>query len=185
MSHSMDGYDDPHGIGRWDKGVTDSVEDVLRYGRREPTARELDAMNAQRSESAHERDAELYSSKFGTKIVQVRIAGANARTYAYEVPRTEDVSLGDWVEIPGNVVNEFGSFGVVKGFGRQGYNGPLKMIVRKIDEPDELMIRMSVVKTKDQAAKIYDAALDAGWGDGELSALKVLGEQRLKSRGVR
>jgi hypothetical protein len=170
----MGGYDDPHGAGRWDKGSV-----------REPTERELEAMNSEPSETAHERDAEKYSSKFGTKIVQVRIAGANERTYAYEVPLGTDLAIGDWVTLPGNVVNEHGGFGVVKRFGREGYNGPLKNIVAKIDEPDELEIRMSVVKTKNQAADIYDEAVTAGWRGQRLTDLAVIGEQRLKARGVR
>jgi hypothetical protein len=153
---------------------------------REPTEAELDAMNREPSMTAHEEDAERYSSKFGTKIVQVRIAGATARrTYAYEVPRGLDITLGDWVTLPGNVVNEHGGFGVVKGFGRDGYDGPLKMIVKVIREPHELMIKMSVVKAKDQAAKIYDEAVALGWpGDKLLSLIKV-GQDRLKARGVR
>lgn len=180
MSHSMDGYDDPYA-----RGVTDSVEDTLLYGKREPTDRELDAMNAQRSETAHERDAEHYGP-FGDKVVQVRIAGATAkRTYAYEVPFEVDVRIGDWVTLPGNVVNEHGGFGIVKAFGRDGYRGPLKSIVAKIPEPSLLMIRMSVVKTKDQAAKIYDEAMAEGVSREELVKMIKVGQDRLKARGVR
>jgi hypothetical protein len=152
---------------------------------REPTEAELDAMNREPSMTAHEEDAERYGP-MGDKVVQVRIAGATARrTYAYEVPRTLDIAPGDWVTLPGNVVNEHGGFGVVKGFGRDGYDGPLKMIVKVIREPHELMIKMSVVKTKDQASKIYDEAVALGWpGDKLLSLIKV-GQDRLKARGVR
>ena len=180
MSHSMGGYDDPYGR----EPVTDSVEDALLYGR-EPTDRELSAMNAERSETAHERDRETYDV-FTDRVVQVRIAGATARrTYAYEVPRGTDANLGDWVTLPGNVVNEHGGFGVVKGFGRDGYKGPLKAITGVIPEPDELMIKMSVVKTKDAAAKIYDQAVAEGWTGGDLLELIEVGESRLKARGVR
>ncbi len=119
-----------------------------------------------------------------TDVIQVRIAGATARTYAYEVPRGTDVSVGDWVRLPGNVVNEDGGFGIVKAFGRQGYDGPLKMIRDVIDEPHELMIRMSVVKTKDQAEKIYDKAVDLGWDYDALVELIKTGQQRLTSKGV-
>jgi hypothetical protein len=120
------------------------------------------------------------------KVVQVRIAGATARrTYAYQVPFRLDAAVGDWVTIPGNVVNEFGGFGVVKSFGRDGYTGPLKEIMAVIPEPPELMIRMSVVKNKDRAAEIYDQAVREGWRGDRLTALAVLGESRLRSRGVR
>lgn len=136
----------------------------------DPYGRELEAR----------RPAELKE-----KIVQVRIAGATRRTYAYQVPFDIDLEVGDWVTIPGNVVSEFGGYGIVKGFGRQGYNGPLKTITAKIPEPDEIMVRMSVVKSKDQAAQLYDRAMSAGWSDAELLALQVLGEARLKARGVR
>src|SRR5581483_8752896 len=99
-----------------------------------------------------------------SRVVQVRIAGATARrTYAYAVPRGTSASVGDWVTIPGNVVNEFGGFGIVKGYGRQGYDGPLKEIMAVIPEPPKLMIRMSVVKSKDGAAEIYDEAVRDGW----------------------
>lgn len=120
-------------------------------------------------------------------MIQVRIAGASARrTYAYAVPAdVAPVGLGDWVTIPGNVVNEFGGFGIVKGFGRDGYKGPLKSIMAKIPEPPELMIKMSVVKSKDKAAEIYDQAVRDGWRGDRLTALAVLGESRLRSRGVR
>jgi len=147
MTHSMDGYDDPHG-------------------------RELDL--APRWDAA----------PGGWGIVQVRIAGASARrTYAYETD--EPLMIGDWVTIPGNVVNEFGGFGVVKSYGRDGYTGPLKKIMAKIPEPPELMIRMSMVKSKDRAAEIYDQAVRDGWRGDRLTALAVLGESRLRSRGVR
>jgi hypothetical protein len=120
------------------------------------------------------------------KVVQVRIAGATARrTYAYQVPFGLDLEVGDWVTLPGNVVSEHGGFGVVKSFGRDGYRGPLKSIRAKIPEPSELMIRMSVVKTKEHAAEIFDAAVAEGWTGDRLTALSVIGEQRLKARGVR
>jgi hypothetical protein len=181
---SMSGYDDPHGVGRWDKGVTDSVEDVLIHGR-EPSERELEVMNAEPLLTRHEEDRQHFG-ELGDKVVQVRIAGATARrTYAYEVPFGVDVSFGDWVTLPGNVVNEHGGFGIVKGFGRDGYRGPLKSIVAKIDEPSDLMIRMSVVKTKQQASKIYEEAVAAGeTREGLLELIKV-GQDRLKARGVR
>lgn len=162
MSHSMDGYDDPHGRG--------------------PTDAELDAMNREPSETAHQRDAERFGP-LGWGVVQVRIAGAPAkRTYAYETDHI--LMIGDWVVIPGNVVSEHGGFGIVKSYGRDGYRGPLKKIVKKIPEPPELMIRMSVVKSQDRAAEIYDQAVADGWRGDRLTALGVLGEQRLKSRGV-
>jgi len=120
------------------------------------------------------------------QVVQVRIAGATARrTYAYAVPaKIGPVGIGDWVTLPGNVVSEHGGFGVVKSFGREGYRGPLKPIMARIPEPDELMIRMSVVKTKDRAAEIYDRAVADGWTGDRLTALAVIGEQRLRARGV-
>jgi hypothetical protein len=152
---------------------------------REPTEAELAAMNAEPLMSAHEEDA-VHFGPMGDKIVQVRIAGAPAkRTYAYAVPREVDAAIGDWVSLPGNVVNEHGGFGVVKGFGRQGYNGPLKNIVAVIPEPHELEIRMSVVKTKDTAAKIYDQAVALGWRGEQLASLAQAGQDRLKARGVR
>lgn len=150
---------------------------------REPTEAELAAMNAEPSMTAHEEDAERFGP-MGWGVVQVRIAGAPARrTYAYE----SDVPLmiGDWVTLPGNVVSEHGGFGVVKSYGRDGYNGPLKKIVKKIDEPHELMVRMSVVKTKERAAEIYDAAVTAGWRGQRLADLSTLGQDRLRARGVR
>lgn len=120
------------------------------------------------------------------QVVQVRIAGATARrTYAYTVPKGVVANLNDWVTIPGNIVNEFGGFGVVKDFGRKGYTGPLKAIMAVIPEPPELMIKMSVVKSKDRAAEIYDQAVREGWRGDRLTALAVLGENRLRSRGVR
>lgn len=127
------------------------------------------------------------TSGVAEQVVQVRIAGASARrTYAYSVPaHVAPVGLGDWVTIPSNVVNEFGGFGIVKGFGRDGYKGPLKAIMAKIPEPPELMIRMSVVKSKDAAAEIYDKAVAEGWRGDRLTSLAVLGESRLRSRGVR
>jgi hypothetical protein len=160
-----------------------TAEEDFRTGR-EPTARELDAMNAQSSETAFERDEERYGP-MGTGVVQVRIAGATARTYAYEVPRGMDVAPGGWVRLPGNVVSEDGGFGLVKSYGRVGYDGPLKSITAVIDEPDPLMVQMSVVKTKEQAAKIYDKALAAsGWTIGDLEELIKVGTARLASRGV-
>src|SRR5882724_1984081 len=94
----------------------------------------------------------------GWGIVQVRIAGATARrTYAYETD--QPLMIGEWVTLPGNVVSEHGGFGIVKSYGRDGYTGPLKKIRARIPEPPELMIMMSVVKTKDRAADIYDAAV--------------------------
>jgi hypothetical protein len=126
------------------------------------------------------------SSELAEKVVQVRIAGATARrTYAYQVPFELDLEVGDWVTLPGNVVSEHGGFGIIKAFGREGYNGPLKSIRTKIPEPPELMIRMSVVKTKDRAAEIYDAAVAEGWTGDRLTALAVIGDQRLRARGVR
>lgn len=181
----MSGYN-PHGEGRWDKGVTDSVEDTVLSSGREPTARELEAMSNEPCQTAHEQDAEYYARGIGTNVVQVRIAGTTGRrTYAYEIPRHLDVKIGDWVILPGNVVSEHGGFGVVKTFGRQGYDGPLKMIVKKIPEPDPLTVRMSVVKTKDQAAEIYDEAVAAGWRKEDLLDLGKVGTDRLRARGVR
>lgn len=158
---------------------------------REPTNSELNTMNAERSETAHERDRDSRTPRqiihgFDGQVVQVRIAGATARrTYAYTVPqKIGKLRVGDWVTIPGNVVNEFGGFGVVKGYGRDGYRGPLKEIMEHIPEPDELVVRMSVVKSKEAAAKIYDAAVAEDWRGERLTALVVLGEQRLRSQGV-
>lgn len=129
--------------------------------------------------------ARRHSSDLQEKVVQVRIAGSGARkTYAYEVPFNIDVQLGDWVTLPGNIVSEHGGFGVVKSFGRDGYRGPLKAIRAKIPEPPELMIRISVVKTKEQAADLYDRAVADGWTGDRLTALAVIGEQRLRARGV-
>lgn len=170
MTHSMDGNDAP-----W--GVRDTFAEA-RYeaesGYDDPHGRES---------TAHEDDEEHYGP-MGDKVVQVRIAGANARTYAYEVPRPADVSIGTWVRLPGNVVNEDGGFGIVKGFGRQGYDGPLKMISGVIDEPDPLMVQMSVIKSKEQAAKIYDQAIAKGLSREVLLELIEVGRQRLASRGV-
>lgn len=126
------------------------------------------------------------TSGVAEQVVQVRIAGATSRrTYAYEVPaKIGPLGIGDWVTLPGNVVSEHGGFGIVKGFGREGYRGPLKEISAKIPEPPELMIRISVVKTREQAAKIYDEAVAEGWRGDRLTALAVIGEQRLRARGV-
>jgi hypothetical protein len=160
----MDGYDDPHGRG--------------------PTDRELAAMNAERSETAHERDREHFRPAY-TDVVQVRIAGAGKRTYAYDVPAGLGLlALGSWVRLPGNVVNLDGGFGVVKAYGRQGYDGPLKSIIAVIDEPDELTVRMSVVKTKDKAAEIYDQAVTAGWSAEDLEELIKVGQDRLAAKGI-
>jgi len=152
---------------------------------REPTAAELEAMNNEPCQTAHEEDSERYARGIGTSVVQVRIAGAGSRTYAYEVPRHLDLALGDWVALPGNVVSEGGGFGVVKAFGRQGYGGPLKMIVKKISEPHELTIRMSVVKSKEQAAEIYDEAVAKGWPGDKLMSLIKVGQDRMRAKGIR
>lgn len=181
MGHSMDGDDAPWGV--QDTFAEARYEAERGYTPRQPTARELDAMNAERPSTAHEDDEEHYGI-MGDKVVQVRIAGASARTYAYEVPRPADVSIGTWVRLPGNVVNEDGGFGIVRGFGRDGYDGPLKMISGVIDEPDPLMVQMSVAKSKEQAAKIYDQAVTKGLSRDVLLELIEVGRQRLASRGV-
>jgi len=180
MTHSMDGNNTHWGV---EETFAEAGLNASEDRGREPTARELDAMNSERSETAHERDARYYGP-FGDRVVQVRIAGATARTYAYEVPRGTDLAIGDWVTLPGNVVSAHGGFGIVKSYGRDGYDGPLKSIVKKIDEPDELMIRMSVVKTKNQAADLYDEAVAAGWKPNDLLELATVGSDRLISKGA-
>lgn len=148
---------------------------------REPTERELDAMNREPSETAFERDRERFGP-MGWGVVQVRIAGANARTYAYETDTL--LTINEWVRLPGNVVNENGGFGIVKAYGRDGYNGPLKKIVEKIPEPDPLMVQMSVVKTKEQAAKIYAQAVAKIWTREDLLELIKVGTARLAQKGI-
>jgi len=156
MSHSMDGYDDP-------------------YGTDDPWA-ETVPRKAQTPVSAPAHGD-------GWGVVQVRIAGAGKRTYAYAADHAYPV--GTWVELPGNVVSEDGGTGVVASYGRDGYDGPLKTIVRDIPEPSPFMIRMAVVKTMDGAAKIYDDAVAAGVSGDELAAVVLAGQRRLAQRGVR
>lgn len=184
MTHSMDGYDDPWGTGR------------------EPTDAELDTMNREPSETAHERDRQWPTSTPTTvprqaqtavsapahegpnKVVQVRIAGAGKRTYAYEVPARIHAVTGDWVALPGNVVSEDGSTGKVVSYGRDGYGGPLKEITAVVPEPSVWMMRMLCVKTRPTAAKIYDEAVAAGVSGDELAAVVLAGTRRLRQLGV-
>lgn len=169
MTHSMDGYDSPHG--------------------REPTDQELDAMNNERSEMAHERDADRFGP-YGThgmgpdQVVQVRIAGAGKKSYAYEVPGSVFVTVGDWVSLPGNVVNEDGGFGLVVGFGTDGYDGPLKRISEKIPEPSRWKIKMAMVKTRSQASTVYERAVADGVTQEDLLDLIKVGTMRLASKGI-
>lgn len=134
--------------------------------------------------SEHELDEEHYGP-YGDKVIQVRIAGAGKRTYAYAVPRHLDVIIGDWVTLPGNVVSEDGGIGYVTSFGRDGYDGPLKEITGKTGKPDEFMVRMLTAKTKGQAADIWDEAQRAGRSAEELDALAAAGAKRLAERGIR
>jgi len=156
MSHSMDGCNDPHGIG--------------------PAAPTTVPTRPQTAVSAPAHGD-------GWSVVQVRIAGAGKRTYAYAADHP--YPIGTWVDLPGNVVSEDGGTGVVVSYGRDGYDGPLKTIVRDIPEPSAFMVRMMTVKTMDGAAKIYDHAVAAGVAGDELEAVVLAGQRRLEQRGVR
>jgi len=118
----------------------------------------------------------------GWGVVQVRIAGATARTYAYETD--QPLMIGDWVSLPGNIVSEHGGFGIVKSYGRDGYDGLLKKITARIDEPHELTVKMSVVKSRDQAAKLYDEAVATGMSTEDLLMLIEVGNARMKAKGI-
>lgn len=72
------------------------------------------------------------------QVVQVQILGAmRTYTYGYEVDlATGLLQVGDTVELPPNQVQEEGSSGKVVALGSP-YQGPMKMIVRKIERrPD-------------------------------------------------
>ena len=71
------------------------------------------------------------------QVVQVQILGAmRAYTYGYDVDfdaGDQFLRVGDTVELPPNQVQEEGSSGKVVALGSD-YNGPMKMIVRRLVE---------------------------------------------------
>lgn len=166
---------------------------------REPTEQELNAINNQRAETRHEQDREFnemvsrsaqvpVSGPDGMgpdRVVRVRIVGARARTYSYEVPTGIFVTEGDWVRLPGNVVSEDGGIGLVTGYGANGYTGALKSVVSKIEDPSGHLLEMFRVKTRKQAAEVYDRAVAAGVRGEELAEVVAAGERQLKQRGIR
>lgn len=72
-----------------------------------------------------------------TQVVQVKIMGA-ARRYTYgwifsPLEGGRPLEIGDKVEIPPNAVQEEGAAATVVALGSD-YTGPMKSLVRKIDE---------------------------------------------------
>lgn len=114
------------------------------------------------------------------QAVQVRIVGA-PRAYAYEW-RGEPLEVGDWVELPGNVVSQDGCRGVVEAFGRDGYTGPLKPVLAKLERLDVYRERMGTVRSREEAARVWQAAHEAGRTRAQLAELAELGAARLEGR---
>lgn len=109
------------------------------------------------------------------QIVQVRIPGAR-RAYGYTWDGLE-LSVGDWVSLPGNAVSPEGTEGRVEGFGADGYTGPMKAIVAAKEKQDPWMARMRQVRTKQDALKVYKRAVKAGITGERLAELVAVGKR--------
>jgi hypothetical protein len=113
------------------------------------------------------------------QVVQVRLPGAK-RTYAYAVPQDwEPLAVGDWVAVPSNVVSTDGGKAQVAGFGRDGYDGPLKELAGRLEPQDAWKIRMEAVKTRREANEVWRAAVAAGVAGERLDAAVAAGRAAL------
>lgn len=132
-----------------------------------------------RTEPASRRREPAAASSDTDQIVQVRMAGA-PRAYGYTWPATEEpLELHDWVMLPGNVVSPEGCKGRVEGFGRDGYTGPLKAVVSRIERPDPWEARMEAVTTPAEARRVFAAAKREGLDAQKLAKLQVTGRKKL------
>jgi hypothetical protein len=109
--------------------------------------------------------------------VLVQIAGAG-RAYAYAW-NGDPLAVGDWVTLPGNVVSEEGTEGMVSGFGRGGYTGRLKPVIAKRERPNLWVARMRAVRSRPEATRIYHRAVAAGVGDELLRQIVSAGDAAL------
>lgn len=115
------------------------------------------------------------------QVVQVRLPGAG-KTYAYAWRGAQPLEPGDWVELPPNGVSPKGSKGRVDGFGRDGYRGPLKDVVAKVEPPDPWTERMKAATTPAEARSVWAAAKRAELDPQRLQTLKRLGREALAQR---
>jgi hypothetical protein len=111
------------------------------------------------------------------QVVQVQLAGAG-RTYAYRWDG-EPLRAGDWVMCPGNAVSPDGALGRVESFGREGYTGPLKDVLRRVEPPDPWEARMRAVRSRSEALRVYRAAQKAELAPERLTALVETGRAAL------
>jgi hypothetical protein len=112
------------------------------------------------------------------QVVQVQMAGAQ-RAYGYAWKGEEPLELGEWVMLPGNVVSPEGCKGKVTGFGRDGYNGPLKEVMSRIERPDPWVARMEAVRTASEARRVLNKARAEGLEPQRLLALERVGREAL------
>jgi hypothetical protein len=118
------------------------------------------------------------AGKLGEQVVQVQMAGAQ-KSYGYAWKGEEPLELGEWVMLPGNVVSPEGCKGKVTGFGRDGYNGPLKEVVSRIERPDPWVARMEAVRTASEARRILNKARTEGLEPQRLIVLEKTGREAL------
>jgi hypothetical protein len=121
---------------------------------------------------------EYVAATLGEQVVQVQMAGAQ-KSYGYAWKGEEPLELGEWVMLPGNVVSPEGCKGKVTGFGRDGYNGPLKEVVSRIERPDPWVARMEAVRTASEARRVLNKARAEGLEPQRLLALERVGREAL------
>lgn len=114
-----------------------------------------------------------------TQTVQVRLMGA-ARPYDYAWHGDTPLAIGDWVDLPGNVVSPEGCIGRVESLKPPAWKGELKPVMRKLDDP--WVVLFARVRDEKDASDAWQRARKAGLSTDRLAELTELAKVVLSKR---
>ena len=114
-----------------------------------------------------------------TQTVQVRLMGA-ARPYDYTWHGDTPLAVGDYVDLPGNVVSPEGCIGRVESLKPPAWKGELKPVMRKLDDPWTVLF--SRVRDEKDASDAWQRARKAGLSTDRLAELTELAKVVLSKR---
>jgi hypothetical protein len=113
------------------------------------------------------------------QTVQVRLVGA-PRAYDYEWAGDTPLEIGEWVDLPGNVVSPEGCIGRVEGTAAPKWEGELKPVLSR--QPDPWGATFSRVTTPKEASEAWNRARKAGLSVQRLAELTELAKVVLAKR---
>lgn len=114
-----------------------------------------------------------------TQTVQVRLMGA-ARPYDYAWHGDTPLAIGDWVDLPGNVVSPDGCIGRVESLKPPAWKGELKPVTAKLDDPWTVLFGR--VRDEKDASDAWQRARKAGLSTDRLAELTELAKVVLSKR---